>query len=145
MRGKKETFEHAKHNEKACRLLIEQGEFNDWVATTAYYAAIYFVCAELFPGNHECSGKQRYCLDFGDYYEKLRTNRSNKHSEREDLVREVLPEIYTDFSTLRELCTTARYNRYQITKEEVEIVIESLEAIVNFCKPIIKKTSSIKD
>jgi hypothetical protein len=135
MRGKKENFEHAKHNEKVCRHLIKQGEFNDWVATTAYYAAIYFVCAELFPDKFEFYGKQKYCLDFGDYYQKLGAARISKHSEREDLVRDRLPEIYVDFSTLREICTTARYNRYKITSEELGLVVESLDSIVQFCQP----------
>lgn len=109
------------------------------MATTAYYAAIYFVCAELFPDNYEFYGKQKYCLDFGNYYQKLGAERSGKHSAREDLVRDKLPEIYVDFSTLREICTTARYNRYKITTEELTLVVESLDSIVQYCQPFERK------
>ena len=67
----KPALDHAKHNEEACRELLRTGKFNDWVITTAYYSAIYYVTYELFPAQYEVGGKALNCLNFQDYYFKL--------------------------------------------------------------------------
>ena len=41
--------DHAVHNERACDFLLSSGEFNDWVVTTTFYAALHYVRYELFP------------------------------------------------------------------------------------------------
>ena len=129
----KATLNHARHNEEACKELLKSGEFNDWVITTAYYAAIYYVSHELFPGQYDISGKPSHCQNFHDFYAKFPHPKDSKHSVREDLVRDAMPEIYTSFSTLREMCTTARYKTYKISKQEVELAMECLDEIKLLC------------
>jgi hypothetical protein len=132
-------LDHAKHNFDACLHLNANGTFSDWVITTAYYSAIYYVCYTLFPEKYDINGKLIQCQSFHDYYKKLGEDKSDKHSVREDLVLEYLPDIYTEYSTLREMCTTARYHNYKMHPEQVKIAIESLDKIKSFCEPTILK------
>ncbi len=40
---------HAKYNELLCEVLAEDGRWDDWVVTTAFYSAMHFVEFKLFP------------------------------------------------------------------------------------------------
>src|ERR1035438_1655790 len=100
-------LEHALHNEKLSNELFSGGEFYDWVVTTCYYSAIYFVINELFPNQYDIGGKPFQCHSFDDYcFKKSRSNvssnRNSKHDIREELVKEYLPDIRVAFHTLRD-------------------------------------------
>jgi hypothetical protein len=40
---------HSQHNFEACKFLLEDGKFLDWVVTTAFYSALHLVQEEIFP------------------------------------------------------------------------------------------------
>ncbi|MBA7547108.1 hypothetical protein ES705_39510 [subsurface metagenome] len=125
---------HAKHNYKVCHFLWDNSKYNDWIVTTAYYSAIYFVYHNLFPKSYEdpISGNIRNFNSFQEYCKRLPYNDS-KHRATEDLVSEHLPEIYAYFKTLKDICWTARYDDYQIEDVIVNECIDDLEEISTFC------------
>ncbi len=135
MKKHQPTLDHALHNEELCMFLCKHKKFNDWVITTAYYSAIYFVNYELFPDQFEISDRMTRCQNFAEYYVKLPRPKDSKHSVREDLVHEHLKEIYTSFSTLRELSSTARYKTYKISEREVKLALECLSEVKALCCP----------
>ncbi len=132
----KAFLDQAKHNKDACFALLENGNFNDWVITTAYYSSIYYVMYLLFPGQYEIHNKITNFNSFEEYYNRLPNPKDSKHSVREDLVKDNIPEIYTDFSTLKEMCNTARYKQYKWTREEVDLAIACLNAICDECSDL---------
>jgi hypothetical protein len=75
--------------------------------------------------------------NFADYYIKLPNPKGSKHSAREDLVNELIPEIYTSFSTLREMSSTARYKNYKITDDEVKLALQCLDEVKGVCDKVI--------
>lgn len=128
---------HARHNEKACDYLYQSGNFNDWVVTTAFYAAIYYVHHELFPGQYTFGNDERviHSSTFDDYFTNLRGSKK-PHSVRIELVQEYMDEIYDDYKTLHDTCWTARYKNYQITDQEVHMCREALGNIRELCAPM---------
>jgi len=79
------TKQHAIHNEAACDFLLSGNQFNDWVVTTAFYAALHYVQHEIFPLSE---GGNTYS-DFNVYFGKVlkqRNQRLNKHSATLQLV-----------------------------------------------------------
>lgn len=101
-------LKHALHNEEVCDHINSSGKFSDWVVTSAYYAAIYFVSLELFPKQqitNNNNGKAKNYHSFDDCYRDLypsRESRVDKHKARLDLVAEYIPEIATDYKTLKD-------------------------------------------
>lgn len=90
---------HAKHNRDVCKYLNKSGSvFGDWVITTAYYSAIYFIIHELFPNQYEINGRPRRYSNFEEYYRDYKLlNKGvvlNQHKARLQLVEDYLPEIY---------------------------------------------------
>lgn len=132
MAKQQNTLDHAKHNEEVCNTLVKY-KHNDWVVTTAYYSAIYYAGYELFPNQYDIAGRPSQCHNFADYFSKLPQPKDSKHSVREDMVHEFIPEIYTSFSTLREMSSTARYKNYKVSDEEVELALECLAEVKSFC------------
>lgn len=126
-------LKHAQHNEKLSKELFAGGVFFDWVITTAYYSSIYYVCYALFPDQYEIDGKLKQCVNFDDYYNKLPPPRDNKHSTRLDLVADKMPEIHTQFATLKDSCWTARYKRYRMLQTEAQIALDCLRDISALC------------
>ena len=129
-----DDLKHARHNDKACDYLHENGEFTDWVVTTAFYAAIYYVHHELFPGQFEINGTTRHLSSFDDYIKNLKGEKK-PHTVRIDLVADLLPEIYSEYKTLHDTCWTARYKNYKISSEEVNACRECLNDIRDLCSP----------
>jgi len=82
---------HAEHNEALCRHLLAQGQFNDWVVTTAFYSAMHFVYHQLFPLK---VGSTNY-PDFNEFYHREGRTRygrsSSKHDVTVNMVFEFLP------------------------------------------------------
>jgi len=59
-------LDHALHNEDTCNYLDKSGVFNDWVVTTSFYSAKYFVEYKIFPLKYH---KKKYD-DFTTFYTK---------------------------------------------------------------------------
>lgn len=134
----KRLIEHARHNYNACLLQNKTKGYNDWVITMAFYSAMYYVYYNIFPDNIIIHGKRVYCVNFHFYYNKLLSGlrqRTNKHSATEDLVNELIPAVYDDFSTLVEMCKNARYFNYEMSDEHAKLALECLERIKAHCDP----------
>lgn len=130
-------LKHAKHNETACKYLKDNGSFNDWVITTAFYSAIHYVDCELFPKQYldPRSGNPKNFSDFESYYNN--TDKTiNKHKVRQNLVEEHIPELADDFQTLKENCWNARYSSYTFSVEVSDLCFKSMQNIKEICEPV---------
>jgi len=106
--------EHAKHNEAACNYLIESGEFNDWVVTTAFYSALHYLQHELFPLEY----KNATYGNFNDYCNSLSNvinEKPSRHNEQIKLVGMRLPNCNKFYRWLFDECMKARYNNYKVS------------------------------
>ena len=131
-------LDHAKHNAETCRFLREDGKFLDWVVTTAFYAAIHYVDHALFPRQYPDpeTGKVRRFESLDNLYRVYKNGSGNldKHSYRTLLVDDIFPEFSIDFKKLRDLCSTARYNDYQVVPKIADHCVECLGNIKEICE-----------
>jgi hypothetical protein len=86
-------IDHAEHNANVCELLLKEGNFSDWVVTTAYYSAIYYIDAKLFPLT---IGNEPQFATFNQYLSRKRASGQGgkPHEIRLELVRQNLPSCY---------------------------------------------------
>jgi hypothetical protein len=106
--------QHAIHNEDACNYLLESNKFNDWVVTTAFYAALHYVQYELFPLTEE--GKTYN--DFNTYFAKVlkkQNKRLTKHTATIQLVNNKLQPAASYYRWLHDTCMTTRYSSYIVS------------------------------
>jgi hypothetical protein len=136
-----QNLRHARHNKETCEFLRNNGsgKHNDWIITTAFYSALHYVNAELFPNSYECprTGNMKTFHDFNSLY-KLITDNSNKHRYLQFLVEEFISDenIIDAFRTLKDNCWTARYKKYQMDNDITELCYSCLEEISEFCEPV---------
>jgi len=121
--------EHALHNEELCDFLLNNGKYNDWVITTAFYSALNFVKHEMFPLNLPGIGKYE---DFESYYKKHGHNQ-DKHDSLKDLVSRNM-QCGGAYRWLLDNCKTARYNDYKISADNAKKARSLLEAVKSHCK-----------
>jgi hypothetical protein len=126
--------QQATHNEKLCDHLIahgqsNNGEFADWVITTAFYSAIHLVDHQIFPLQIDV---QPQYANLAQYMTRLNINRA-KHEVRRDLVSRYIPKAYGAFSWLMDECHNARYNNYQVPPEYVQRARGCLDSIKKHC------------
>lgn len=126
---------HANHNLEVCSFLKSNTAYNDWVITTAYYSAIYFVYSILFPNKYEdpTNGDVKNFSTWEKYCQRLPSN-YNKHKATESLVAEHLPEIYSEFKMLKDNCWTARYDKYIMEESLMKACFDGLLTIAKFCE-----------
>jgi hypothetical protein len=101
---------HALHNEKACELLlsVSNGQFNDWVITTAFYSALHFALYDLFPLEHD-----GVCYaTFSEYHLAL-TGKISKHAAIRQLV-SARSSYAVQYRWLYGNCMHARYTDYKV-------------------------------
>lgn len=124
-----ETFplDHALHNEKVCKH-VDEGGFNDWVVTTAFYSALHFVEHEIFPFQDE--GNSIEYESFDDY---CTGKRGGKHKLRSLLVHENLETVSAEYDWLKNTSWTARYNKYQVSEDVKDRAIYCLNRIKDVC------------
>lgn len=123
-------IEHAKHNRKACDYLHEKGEFPDWVITTAFYSAMHFVYAAIFPFE-EVGVKYS---NFQEYFNRNKTTKDTQHSVTLDLVQKKFdPKIAAKYKQIKDCAHTARYQDYSHPPEVVKIIRLNLKSIEEYC------------
>lgn len=129
-------LKHAKHNQAVCLFLKSNTDYNDWIITTAYYSAIYFIYHALFPDKYEdpISGDIKSFNSWEKYCHRLPVNNNNKHKATENLVSEHFPEIYREFKILKDNCWTARYDKYIVVDSIMEECVKGLSTIAEFCE-----------
>jgi hypothetical protein len=122
--------EHAKHNETLCDFIAESGEWPDWVVTTAFYAALHYVRAALFPRIVD----DREYANFDVYWERTREEfRQDKHQRLCQLVFEVLNPGYDAYRFLMNEAKTARYNEYRTPAEIADRARRALQTLKAMC------------
>jgi hypothetical protein len=119
---------HSEHNEKLCDILLKDGNFNDWVITTAFYSAIHLVDHQIFP--RTIGGE----AEFGSFMQYLHRKSFQKppHEVRADLVAEYLP-CSSAFNWLLDACHNARYNQYEVPPEFPKRARGCLDSIKKAC------------
>ncbi|RYX87218.1 hypothetical protein EON73_01810 [bacterium] len=120
------SLNHAKHNEDLCNKLHGDQCYFDWIITTAFYSALHYSEYQLFPF---ILGPTEY-TNFDVYYDAFKRNKDNKHDARKRLVySNINPQAGAAYNWLKDLCWTARYYDYDITKEEADIALNKLNII----------------
>jgi hypothetical protein len=120
---------HSEHNEKLCDLLLKDGNFDDWVVTTAFYAAIHLVDYQIFPFK---DGAEPEFGSFKQYLNRKSPQRA-PHEVRRDLVASHLNKCSGAFSWLMDTCHNTRYNQYDVPKEFATRARGCLDSIKNAC------------
>lgn len=132
------SLSHAEHNKLACKFIKDSKLFNDWVITTAYYSALHFMQSELFPSNYEnpLNGKIKHYDNFDKYYRD--SSDISKHGLLLQLVEEYVDkeDVINGFTSLKELCWTARYSSYTFSEEIANECYENLKLISEYCKQV---------
>lgn len=126
----KSPLEHARHNARTCEYLDQGGDFNDWVVTTAFYAALHYVEAAIFPF---APGETTY-QSFNEYC-KENPSREGKHKRRSTLVYRHLITIHGEYDWLKNQSWTARYNDYHTSDRVKETALRHLRSIQSICDP----------
>lgn len=119
--------EHAEHNEAVCDLLITDGNYDDWVVTTAFYSALHFACYKIFP----FSEGNKTINDIDEYYTIAKRSNPDltKHSCIKNLIKSRFIDINSYYAALFDLCKTARYHDYKISKLKATLAREHLGII----------------
>lgn len=124
--------DHAEHNEKACNFLHTQGDYPDWVVTTAFYAALHFVQNEIFPTD---IGEKRY-ISFDNYYNGHFNSTQNKPSKHVATINLVYSELSEEASYLYkwlfDTSMTARYRNFNIDSKIADLSKKRLFELKGF-------------
>lgn len=129
---------HAKHNREACKFIKDSEQFNDWVITTAYYSALHFMQSEFFPGQFESpiNGQIKSYSSFDKYFNEF--DGYTKHGLLLKLVEEIVDDVdvINGFTSLKELCWTARYTKYTYSNDIADECYNNLVRIEEFCEDV---------
>lgn len=120
---------HALHNVKVCELLrgAGNGEFNDWVVTTAFYAALQLVHHHIFP----LPMFNKVFKTFNSYYlNKYYNNEVAKHTVTRNLVKAYIPKVSARYDWLFRECYNARYKNFNINMQVANTAKEYLDEIM---------------
>ena len=124
----------ALHNEQACLFIDTNGSFNDWVVTTAFYAAIHFVKYKIFPLTiHE--GKIEIIDSFEQYFGKYYNPHDSKHAAILKLVKVECIHISLEYRELKDICWGTRYTDYRVDPDIARRAKEILGVIKTYCNP----------
>lgn len=124
--------EHGHHNEKLCDHLLEKTGFNDWVVTTAFYAALNFVKHEIFPLN--IPGKRKY--EEFEHYFSIEDRGLDKHESLKLLVCKNLSQCSGAYRWLLDSSKTSRYHDYRVSDAEAQKARRMLEAVKSRCSKL---------
>lgn len=127
------NLDHAIHNEATCNYLSNGNNHNDWVITTAFYAALHFCRHKLFPKEIKIDGSNTIANNFENYC-NLKNIYRNKHKELRILIENDFPvDIASAYNQLMDNCFTARYSRYKYSNKISRLSQKRLKAIKNYC------------
>jgi len=120
---------HAEHNKDACKLLHTNGNYCDWVVTTAFYSALHFVQHEIFPITVKGNTYDTFDRYYNGHYFNVK-NKPSKHVSTLNLVRSELGDnVYQIYDWLFGLCMNARYHNYQVHGFIAEESVKRLERL----------------
>jgi len=124
---------HGEHNEILSDYLLnfENGKFNDWVITTAFYACIHFVEHKLFPCKMDGVNYETF-EDYCTYKYNAYNNRS-KHFLKSELVKYRIPAIDHQYRFLKDTCMNVRYYEFRVTNNKAKTCNEIMKVIKMLC------------
>lgn len=126
--------EHGKHNLDLCKVILDDGNYNDWVITTAFYSAVHYVEHALFPLIED--GVEY--PTFNEYWQiNFHPIHVSKHDCKKRLVKRYLPAVKTQYRELCDDCMNSRYNDYNVSDYNAQQSIKKAESIKKAC--LIKK------
>ncbi|WP_256004901.1 hypothetical protein [Pedobacter deserti] len=127
-------LEHGEHNESLSDFLLshENGRYNDWVVTTAFYACIHFVEHKIFPckvDGIDHGTFEEYC----DYEHNEQNNHNSKHGLKANLVKSRIPGINRQYRFLMDACMNSRYNDYHVSNAKAKTCNDTMKVIKKSC------------
>lgn len=131
----KTLLEQAKGHEKTCDFLFSEGkgEHNDWVITTAFYAAMFYLEHKIFPIKSSKYNRGNRIENF-DLYVKLLSTGLSRHKDFKRVVREECPpKISTAYRKLFSLCYDSRYVPRDMAEADVSLARTKLAEIKVYC------------
>jgi hypothetical protein len=125
--------EHGSRNLELCKLLLDDGQYNDWVVTTAFYSAVHFVEHALFP---LIENGVEY-LTYNEYWQIFFHPRHiSKHDGKKRLVKQYIPTVKNQYRELCDDCNNSRYNDYNVSDYNAKEAIKKAQAIKKACLAI---------
>jgi hypothetical protein len=123
---------HGQHNLDLAKLLLDEGDYNDWVITASFYSSVHFVEHALFPLiEHGIE-----YVDFNDYWQN--TSNHSKHTCKKILVKNHLKSVAAIYRELLDDCHSSRYNNYIVTPynaQQAKIKADKIKATCLLKKP----------
>lgn len=121
---------HAIHNNDALKHMDKKQNFLDWVITISFYTSLHAIQYKSFPLTIAGNGS----IQTFDTFEKYCTGRlGNKHAKLQDLVNIHHSSISAEYSQLKDLCWTARYNDYSCDRDSSNYAKKLKDKIYNYC------------
>ncbi|MEW4922346.1 hypothetical protein [Algibacter sp. 2305UL17-15] len=119
---------HSQHNYEACEFLLKDGNYLDWVITTAFYSALHLVQEDIFPFRDDEAFEYS---SFEQYYSKSRDEgvRISKNQSTIKLVEQRINGAGTLYRNLHDLCKTCRYSNYHVSSKKARIAKSYLDKI----------------
>lgn len=126
------SLDHARHNKQAFEYLHAAApKFHDWTVTTAFYCAMHYSYAILFP---LVDGANTY--NNIEQYFNAQTGSDSKHKLTLGLIRRLHPTIGEKYKILKDVAHTSRYQDYDIASPVVVQVRKYLTTIEDYCEAI---------
>jgi hypothetical protein len=134
--GNSRNLEHAEHNEKVYRYLCKEPEFCDWIITTAFYSAIYYIRHWMFPLEVTLkNGNTHKFSDFESLFNSFKKDGEGRHGFQLNWVRDHYGAISKNYRRLYELSNEARYINYQFPSNKIISEVNGhLKVIRLFCR-----------
>ncbi|HMK27181.1 MAG TPA: hypothetical protein VK483_14210 [Chitinophagaceae bacterium] len=124
-----QALNHARHNKQACDLFHSNGNFPDWVITTAFYCAMHYAYAIIFP--FEENGVTYQNIEsYADANKHLHT----KHGTTVHLVTVKHFAIAAHYKLLKDAAHTARYHDFNHPKEVVAKIRKTLDKVIDYAE-----------
>lgn len=125
---------HALHNEKVCETLSASGDCNDWIITTAFYAALHFTASVLFP-LQDTRGSYN---TINQYYAKNEKDCQNLHDAQIKLIHRQFPGIADAYEHLHDMSHNARYIDYDVESLGAQLAKSYLKKIKKYAEELKK-------
>ena len=123
---------HARHNKEAFDYLHTAApKFPDWTVTTAFYCAMHYCYAIIFPLT-DANGTYNNI----EQYHNSKGGVESKHKMTLILVRNLHPIIGEKYKLLKDVAHTSRYQDYNIPSPVVSQVKKCLKVIEDYCENI---------
>lgn len=120
---------HADHNHALCLHLHTRGGTEDWVVTTAFYAALHYALAATFPFTETVGDRKVEHESFDAYVSYYRFDRERHRRTRELIERRYPAEVAARYNRLLDLSWASRYREYQQDPAVAQAAVRTLELL----------------